>query len=204
MKILKFTGAFIALAFAGSAFGAAITITPADCDGVAPDMTCWTSDDPSNPSDADINAWVGTTGLVTQYKAEVGDEEDDPATPEDDTLTTESGAFADDYSTLFMNAALDPQDAWITWAESDSIDCSEGCFLVVKDGRHEPSTYVFDISHWNGTSAIHAEGFWPGRGAISHVAILAGGATRVPEPGTLALLGFGLFGMGLLGRRRTT
>ena len=60
----------------------------------------------------------------------------------------------------------------------------------------DPSTYLFDISAWNGTDSLQLTNFWPGQGSISHIAIW--GDTRdVPEPRTLALLWVGLLGFGL-------
>ncbi len=109
-----------------------------------------------------------------------------------------------------MNSETDPSDADITWAGGAIIDCSAECYLVVKDGMKEPVWYIFDLTGWNGTEIIELTSFWPdtsrGSGAISHVDILGGrgGNTTVPEPGTLALLGIGLFSMGLMRRRRTS
>ena len=207
MKLAKLLGLAIALLFTGSAFADAIYLTP---DGCPNGETCWTLTNPSpgptaNPDADDIEALVGATDLASLYKAEVGDEEDDPDTPQDDTLTTEEGAFANDYSTEFFDSPLDPSGATISWDGPNAINCSvdDPCYLKVKDGTADPNVYIFDISSWDGTSDINLTGFWPGRGAISHVEIF-GGSSQVPEPGTLALLGIGLFGIGLLHRRRTS
>ncbi len=40
--------------------------------------------------------------------------------------------------------------------------------------------------------------------ALSHISIYAGGSSMVPEPGTLALLGAGLIGIGLVRRRMSS
>ena len=69
--------------------------------------------------------------------------------------------------------------------------------MLVKDGDNCPVWYLFDISGWDGVSDINLTGFWPGQGAISHVAIYS-----VPEPGTLALLAIGLAGAGLSRRKK--
>ena len=192
MKILKLLGLLGALAFSGTAAAGTLDIQPSDCAAADADYvlgtTCWTTDVNSQPTSSSLSTLTGIpeADLDELYKAEVGGS-DDP-----------------NYDTTFANTALDPQDAKIVWKGPGTADCAtETCILVVKDGKQSPAVYVFDITGWNGTDTINLTGFWPNQGAISNVSIWGGGgSTTVPEPGTLALLGLGLFGMGVMRRRR--
>lgn len=96
------------------------------------------------------------------------------------------------------------QNSTISFDGGSAITCGV-CYLVIKDGNHNPSYYFFDLTAagWNGTDDIIMTGFWPGPGAISHVAIWGvSERNSVPEPGTLGLLGLGLAGMAAEMRRR--
>jgi hypothetical protein len=146
-----------------------------------------------------INTCFGTsyTDLTFGYKQNVGE-------------GTDSGPYADFYTTDFFNTPLDPADALITWVGPDYFDCPT-CILIIKDGNQTPAQYLFDLGAWDGQEAIQMTGFWPNQGAISHVEIWSGssngggGSTGngVPEPGILALVGIGLLGQAMLmGQRR--
>ncbi|MEO2048550.1 MAG: hypothetical protein ABGX16_18500 [Pirellulales bacterium] len=111
---------------------------------------------------------------------------------------TESGAFASDYTTTFLNDPNDPKDAQIRWDGSDFL--SNATHLLVKDGKHDPGWYLFSLVGWDGKMGIDLLEFWPDQGAISHVAIYGGGGGTIPEP-TAALVWSLLLGVGLVCRR---
>jgi hypothetical protein len=83
----------------------------------------------------------------------------------------------------------------------DGQPIAEDAFLLVKDGNQTPAWYLFDLSGWDGMEDLVLTGFWPNQGAISHVSLYGGTSTTVPEPGTLLLLGSGLVGLALYGRK---
>lgn len=196
----KLTTFMLLFGFAGTAFAGTITVTPADCDEPSEiGTTCWTADQNNAEKAADLADWIGGTAddYTLLYKADVGDD-GSPA-------TMEEGPFAGSYESTFMNSPLDPEDAWVEYqAGTESIVCTatNPCYAVVKDGNQDPNIYVFLLDNWGPGDDLHYEDFWPNQGAISHVTIWGGPqTTMVPEPGTLALLGLGLFGMGLMRRR---
>ena len=124
--------------------------------------------------------------------------------------TEEGSPFAESYETTFSLGSDDNyNDATITWdgAPDPAISCTatDPCYVGVKDGNAQPNIYVFELSDWDGMGSIFFQGFFFEEGSISNVSIWNGTTTTtMPEPGTLALLGLGLFGMGLMRRRRAS
>jgi hypothetical protein len=176
---LLFGSAALVLALVGEIPANAYTL---DCGASCPTQT-WTTSTNSNLNASDIQTITGFN-LTLLYKAEVGG--------------GESG-LTSSYETTFSNTTTDPANFLIDYISGTSISCPT-CILVVKDGRNDPSQYLFNLGSWNGTTDIVGTGFWPNQGGISNVAIW-GTSTSVPEPTTLLLLGVGLAGIGIYRRK---
>ena len=176
----------------------AIVLMPSYCSDAAdpalPDRQCTTGEQNSN---GDVNSAVAEYlldmygGITEVYKSEVVK---DSSTG----LGFDEKLFENSYKTTFMNTLNEPTEARIEYVGGPAIDCPS-CWALVKDGKHQPAWYLFDISDWNGTETLYFENFWPGdeiQGAISHISIFgAPPSTSVPLPGPLSLLGIGLFGV---------
>lgn len=162
----------------------------------------WAGTSPKNPGEGDtITGGHGTFTLPDLlYKQDVG-------------AGSDVGPYAGAYTTTFYNSPTDPQDGVIRWDGGDFIN-GDPLYLLVKDGNHNPIWYVFDLLNltnvegasaahpwkWDGMETIEVRGFWPARGAISHVSV-HGGSTAVPEPSTVLLLGSGVLGLGVVAWR---
>lgn len=135
-----------------------------------------------------INVAISATilGSTELYKQDVGG--------------AETGTLKDSYETEFLATPTDPSGAKITF--TGGLILGDPKFLLVKDGNQDPAWYLFNLNnYWNGTETLELSNFWPLNGAISHVT-LYGTSTPVPEPGTLLLLGIGMFGLAVYGKRR--
>jgi len=164
----------------------AILLSPDDSvyDGAACGSDC-------GPGMSDILAWLNANVAGFDSSNELYKSDEDG-----DAFGDDSGEFAGDYTTEFMNIIGDPSAATISWDLGGGI-IQAAEWLLVKDGRNVPVWYLFDITDWDGMMDIVLTGFWPDKGAISHVSIVG-----VPEPGTLALLAIGLAGAAFARRKK--
>ncbi len=166
LKSLSVLGVVLTTSYAGLA-QAVLNITPAT-------TPQWTTNINKQLSESELKTLVKYNGSLTQvYKANVGSK--------DKPDTVEEGIAQSFYATTFANILLDPADATITWNGPSWIDCP-ACYLVVKDGNHDPVQYVFNIGAWNGQETINLTNFWPGNGAISHVEIWSSVSAWSPNP----------------------
>lgn len=155
-----------------------------------------------DPADADLCDGTGTSSILAWLDANVAGFDSSDELYKSEVGGGDSGPFATPYTTTYSNTSSDPSNALVEYnGDGDPITDAE--WLFVKDGNNEPVWYLFDISSWDGMVDIVLTGFWPNGGAISHLSIYGGDdTTRVPEPGTLALLGLGLLGLGVNRRNR--
>jgi hypothetical protein len=165
-------------------------------------MVCTASADPIYPIDPSSSLLIGQgyeTGVpkieaeilanlnidlagLEAYKADYG-------------VVQDSGYYANSYETQFNGNASGG-----TISNFGNPIMSDALYLLVKDGNHSPSWYLFNLQDWNGTDQIVLSNFWNTNGAISHVAIYAANVP-VPEPNSLLLLGSGILALGIVGRR---
>lgn len=95
-----------------------------------------------------------------------------------------------------------------TWSFASSVWNSwQNVYLYFHFGNVDGAGTDYDPDYFIvRLSPVDTSGTWvvdPGkRGALSNIALLAGMPNKVPEPGTLALLGLSLAGIGLFRRRR--
>ncbi len=192
-KIAKFTTALVlAVSFAAAPEAQALSITPAT-------MPQWTGNQTGMGGANGINSVIfPIMGAVTEYyKMDVG-------------AAGDTGAMAAHYTTTFSNSASDPANALIDHVGTQSIvsNSTNPAWMLVKDGNNSPAWYLFNLTTlgWNGTEDLVLTGFWPGEGAISHVALYGSATgttttTSTPDGGTtVTLMGAAL--CGLAGVRR--
>ncbi len=142
------------------------------------------------------------------------------------TPAAEEGSLQGSYMTSFIFDALDIDDGYtgatISHNGGPSVDCSMDCFLVIKDGNHNPAAYLFNLAlgwdplganggqptngdpaAWNGIMDLQLAHFWDGTGgSISHLAIYGKTVSAIPLPGAIWLFGTAL--LGFVGVSRST
>ena len=199
-------------------------------------QNCWTAGTTAghnflidNPSNVELLGPDGfgplLDGLTDLYRAEsFSDKDGDPLDPLRPEPAAEIGSLQNSYSTTFLFSSNDDyHGATISYDGGPSVDCSVECYLVIKDGKHNPAGYLFDLAlgwdplsplgdgngwavdngvpSWNGIMDLTLKNLWLGGGSISYVA-LYGNISAVPVPAAFWLFGTAL--LGFIGLSRTT
>lgn len=112
-----------------------------------------------------------------------------------------SGVLSNSFTTTYLADADDPSGATIEIEPGASVSGYLFDYLFVKDGKHYPVWYLFDLSGWDRSENLELRDFWPNSGAISHVA-LYGQPVPVPLPPAVLMFGAGLMGLGGLRFRK--
>ncbi len=166
-------------------------MSPSDCNTT---FTCITSTTTSAFDASDVASLFGVTdNLDLYFKIDIDS-------------GGEAGSFASGYSASAISPSGDESGLNINYDSGPVISCPD-CYLVVKDGNHNPSQYLFSISDWNGLDVLSLSGFWEGvGGSISHVAIFGVDnptprISTVPVPASLWLFGTSLIGFVGFSRR---
>lgn len=112
------------------------------------------------------------------------------------------GAFeSGDVDVGFMIKGDDISGTWEVIA--NLWDLYDEVMIVLKSGNGQvPDVYVGYLIKPGETMGDYLSIFSGGEGGISHWSIYVRGPKSVPEPGTMALLGLGLVGIGLTRRRK--
>jgi len=166
--------------------------------------------------------------LTELYKAESFEDNTlDP--PIRSTPAGEEGILQNSYMTAFDFAINDMSDGYtgatISYQGGPAVDCSSDCFLVIKDGNHQPAAYLFNLAlgwdplganggqpvangipAWDGLMDLSLANFWNDvGGSISYIAIygkIDGTISAVPAPAAFWLFGTAL--LGFIGIARST
>jgi hypothetical protein len=170
----------------------ALLVSPSDCNTT---FTCITSTSTSAFDASDVASLFGVAdNLDLYFKIDIDS-------------GGETGLFAGSYTASSILPSGDESGLSINYDSGPVISCPD-CYLVVKDGNHSPSQYLFDISEWGGLDVLSLSGFWEGvGGSISHVAIFGvdDPSTRIshlPVPASVWLFGTALMGFVGFSRRR--
>jgi hypothetical protein len=163
-------------------------------------------------------------GLTKLYKAE-SFEDDTLDPPIRITPAGEEGTLQTSYMTAFDFALNDMDDGYtgatIKHQGGPSVDCSVDCFLVIKDGNHNPAAYLFNLAlgwdplganggqpvakgipSWDGLMDLTLANFWHDTGgSISYIAIY-GKVSAIPVPAAFWLFATAL--LGFIGISRST